>query len=137
MTLTIAAGTAPGARAVVLAGDSAAIPFADNRASQLTVATGVPAIESIDPIVLRPGDARTLTIRGQHLGRAQAVTATPAAGVFIDPAYTISADGTVLTTRIGVTSDAPFTDEGVIRVLTPGGVSSAERSPANGFRIVH
>jgi hypothetical protein len=134
--LTVAANAAPGVRAVVLDSAAGPVPFVDPRVAQIAVATGVPSIESIDPIVWRQGQGMTLTVRGQHLGQARRVVPSPAEGISVAPAITVSPDGTTLTVGISVAPDAPPTDEGLVQVETPGGITPAVRTPANSFRIV-
>lgn len=134
--LTVAGNAAPGVRAVVLDSAAGPVPFVDPRAAQIAVATGVPSIDSIDPIVWRQGQGISLTIRGQHLGQARRVVPSPAEGISVAPAITVSPDGTTLTVGISVAPDAPPSDEGLVQVETPGGITPAVRTPANSFRIV-
>jgi hypothetical protein len=104
--------------------------------AQIGVATGVPSIESIEPIVWQQGSTFQLKVRGQHLGFARAVLANPPAGIAFDSGLSVSGDGTLLTINVSVAADAPPTDEGAVQVVTPGGTTTATRSPANGFRLV-
>ena len=124
-------------RGVVLTTASGEVAFANPALSQIAVASGLPAIDSIEPIVWQQGQTFTLTVRGHDLGLARALVATPAAGITVDSSISVSADGTVLTARVAVAPDAPATDEGFVQVITPAGSTAAARSPANGFRIVH
>lgn len=137
VSVSVAAGSAAGVRGVVLNSGSGPVPFADPRVAQVAVATGVPSIDSIEPIVWSQGQNFTLTVRGQNLGLAQAVLASPPQGMTFDSLISVSADGTTLTVKVAVAPDAPPTEEGLIQVVTPGGTTPAVRSPANGFRLVH
>ena len=137
VSITAAADAARGVRELVLSTAAGPAPFADADTARVAVASGVPTIDSIEPIVWRQGETFTLTVRGSHLGLARAVVPSPAQGVAVDASISVSADGTLLTARIGVAVDAAPTEEGFVTLTTPGGSTPAVRSPANGFRIVH
>jgi hypothetical protein len=134
--LSVAAGAAGGPRELVLSSGGAAIPYAPAALSQIAVAAGIPAIESIEPIVWRQGDTFPLTIRGTNLGQVRAVSVTPAQGVALDSTLAVSGDGTTLTVRVSIAADAPPTEDGFVTVTTAGGTTPAVRAPSNGFRIV-
>lgn len=135
--LTVAAATLAGVRGIVLTAAGGEVAFANPLLTQISVASGVPAIDSIEPIVWQQGQAFTLTLRGRDLGLASGLVVAPAEGITVDSAISVSADGTALTVRIGVAADAPPTDEGFVQAVTPAGSTPAARSAANGFRIVH
>lgn len=105
------------------------IPFADPRKALIQIATGEPDIASITPYVTSPGDTFELIVRGEHLHNASRVFAVPNDGIIWVPEITVNADGTELRTRLHVDSGA--TENRVIRVETPGGLSGAGAAPAN------
>ncbi|GAB6043528.1 hypothetical protein [Endothiovibrio diazotrophicus] len=138
-TLTVALDLDPaapgGPRAVELI-DTAGnpIPFAAPTDGQLWVHAGTPTILSIDPILAGLDDTVTLTIRGEHLQAARAVTATPGDGLQIGPMLQINDLGTEITVPLRVPPGAPLGPR-VIRLRLPGYDTPAESSPANTFTV--
>jgi YD repeat-containing protein len=124
----------PGGRRIVLL-DAAArpIPFADPKQAQIQVAAGSPRIDSIEPILAKQGNVVNLTIRGLNLAAGR-VTIAPSDGLSFAPLAAANAAGTELKTRFLVSDDAP-PGARVIRVETPGGMTSGDSSPANTFSV--
>ena len=128
------AGDAPsGLRELRLDAAGERIPFADAASAQVFVATGVPVIESISPILARQGDSLSLVVRGRHLQRAT-VSIEPSAGVVLGSSATVSADGTRIDTTLSVAPDASLGGR-VLRVRTSGGATTELALPANTFTV--
>ena len=127
-------GAAVGLYGVRLLRGTELVPFIPPGNNTLRVGVAVPAIESITPIFASRGETITMTIRGHDFQGLTAVTATPSTGLFIDNTPTVNANGTEVTVRIGIASDAP---EGgrLINVITPAGVSTAFDPAANTFTV--
>jgi YD repeat-containing protein len=131
--ITLATDTPVGVKELKLSDGTAPVPFSEVAASRFIVATGEPRIDSISPILARQGDTITLTVRGAHLDNAS-VLIEPAAGVVLGGAPVISADGTHLTLGVFLPADAALGGR-VIRVQTPGGISTDQAEPANTFTV--
>jgi len=133
--LTIAANAPLGARKLVVK-DAAAkdIVFANPARASVQLMSGLPAIDSIQPIVAARGSVISLTVSGRHLQQGL-VRVLPDSGVRVDTSPQISADGTTLTAMIEVAADAAL-GERVIQVVTPAGVTSEAASPANTLTVV-
>jgi hypothetical protein len=132
--ITIGPSAATGPREVIVSTGASVIPFVNAAASRIVVAAGTPVLDSISPILASQGDVVTLQLRGQKLTGASAVVATPAAGVSMEPNLVVDANGTVVTVRLYVATDAPLGAR-VIQVVTPGGTSSGSASPSNTFTV--
>jgi YD repeat-containing protein len=131
--ITLAVDAPAGTRELMLSDGSAPILFTEAAAARFIVATGEPRIDSITPILARQGDTATLTIRGAHLNHAS-VLIEPVAGVVLGSAPTVNADGTELTLGVYVPADAALGGR-VIRVQTPGGITTDQAEPANTFTV--
>jgi YD repeat-containing protein len=133
LPITLAADAPAGAKTLTLSDGTAPVLFTEAAAARFIVATGEPRIDSITPILARQGDTLTLTIRGAHLNRAS-VLVEPSAGMVLGGDPVISADGTELTLGVHVPADAALGGR-VIRVITPGGVTTDQPEPANTFTV--
>jgi hypothetical protein len=91
-------------------------------------------VSSISPILSTTGSLVTLTVRGQNMQNATAVTATPATGLTFDTSLSVTPDGTELTVRLQIAPNAPLGSR-LIQVLTPTATSSVQQSPANTFTV--
>lgn len=131
--VTVAANAAAGPRQLVLNTGATNLPFTLNEGDRFVVATGAPSIDSITPILARQGDIVTLTVRGAHLHHAT-VLIEPAAGVVLGSAPVINAAGSELTLGLYVPADAALGGR-VIRVQTPGGITTDQPEPANTFTV--
>lgn len=134
LPITVDAGAAAGGRRLILL-DAAhrAIPFADPARATLQVATAAPRIDSIDPIFAKPGEGVILTVRGAHLNGGR-VSIEPSAGLVPGPPAMGNAAGTELIFHFEVAGDAALGGR-VIRVETPGGLTSGTAVPANTFTV--
>jgi hypothetical protein len=121
-------------RIVVKDGAGKDIIFANPARSAVQLMTGLPTIDSIEPVVAARGTLVTLVIRGRNLQQG-AVRVLPDTGMRVDASPQISADGTMLTTMIDVAADAP-TGERVVQVATPAGASSSTVQAANRLTVV-
>lgn len=128
--ITVAADAPTGLREVVLTG----AVFSDAGAGRFYVATGVPQIDSITPILGNQGTTLALTIRGSHLHAASSVTATPPQGIVFGSTITVNTAGTELTIPLHILADAPLGSR-VIQVATPAGTTTADAVPANTFTV--
>lgn len=108
--------------------------FADPAQSVVQVMTGVPSIESIEPIFGARGTTFKLLVRGRHLQQGQ-LRLLPATGLRVDVAPVVSADGTQLTAFVEIAADAPVGDR-VVQVVTPAGVTASTLVAHNTFAVV-
>lgn len=132
--ITVAADAPAGWREVTLSTATGKVPFSDTARGRFYIGTGVPSLDSIEPILATQGSALTLIVRGQHLQNTTAVTITPPDGIQITFPITVNATGTQLTVPMYVAPDAPLGSR-VIQVITPAGTSGAEAVPANTFTV--
>ena len=128
-------GAPAGLRGVRVLRGAARVEFMPAGMNTFRIGTGVPAIESITPILESRGHTFTLLVRGQNLQDAIEVRADPAAGLTFDSVLVPNAAGTELAVRISIAPDAPLGAR-VIRVLTPGGASTGAAVPANTFTVL-
>jgi len=131
--ITLAADAPAGIKELALSDGTTPVLFTEAAAARFIVSTGEPRIDSITPILARQGDTVTLTVRGVHFDHA-AVLIEPAAGVVLGSAPTVNADGTELTLGVYVPADAVQGGR-VIRVQTPGGITTDQAEPANTFTV--
>jgi len=131
--LTLAVDAPTGTKELSLSNGTTAVLFTEAAAARFIVAPGEPRIDSIAPILARQGETVTLTVRGAHLGNAT-VLVEPAAGVVLGSAPVISADGTQLTLGLFLPADAALGGR-VIRIQTPGGITTDQPAPANTFTV--
>lgn len=127
------AETGPYALALAATGGQP-IPLADPAAAVVDVAAAPPVVESISPIVGRPGETMLLTIRGTDLHKPTAVRFSPADGITVGSQFSASADGRTVTVPIHVNEDAALGAR-TLRIFTPGGGSDAASTPANTFTV--
>ncbi len=134
LAISVEATAAAGSRRVKLLNASAlAVPFADPRSAQFTVAAGAPRMDSIDPILADQGDTLTLLVRGANLQGGRVVV-EPADGIQIGAGASANANGTELTVGLAISGDAAIGAR-VIRIETAGGITPADASPFNTFTI--
>lgn len=135
VALTTAADAPIGPRKLVVR-DAAGkdLVFADPAQSVVQVMTGTPSIESIEPIFGVRGATLKLLVRGRHLQQGQ-LRLLPDAGLRLDAAPVISADGTQLTAFVEIAADAPVGDR-LVQVVTPAGVTATTLASHNTFAVV-
>lgn len=131
--IALAADTPVGVKEFKLNNGAAPVYFGDASAARFVVATGEPRIDSISPILARQGETVTLTIRGAHLNYAKVIV-EPASGVVLSANPEIAPDGTQLTLGLYLPADAALGAR-VIRVQTPGGLTTDQPEPANTFTV--
>jgi hypothetical protein len=134
LTLTIPPEAVLQPRELRLVAGSGIVPFAEPSQSLLRFGSGIPLVDSIQPIVAERGDILDLVVRGHDLDAATRVSAEPSAGLALDTELWSSPDGTELRVRLHVPEDAQPGPR-VIRVQTPGGMSTESASPANTLTI--
>ena len=132
--ITVAADAPAGWREMTLNTATGKVPFADTARGRFYLGTGVPSLDSIEPILATQGTTLTLIVRGQNLQNATAMTATPPDGVQLTFPITVNATGTQLTVPMYIAPDAPLSSR-VIRVVTPAGTSDEIAVPANTFTV--
>jgi YD repeat-containing protein len=110
------------------------VPFADPSAALLRIGRTVPEIDSIQPIVARPGDTFELTVRGRYFEQATEVIAEPNDGLVFDSELTVNDSATELRVRMHISNDASIGPR-TIRIQTPGGTSTDNSSPVNTFTV--
>lgn len=146
-TLDVDASADTGLRRVRLFNsDGDLIPKVTPDADQLLVSASQPVIHSVEPILLPRGSVRELVIRGENLRglpyQAQrlddpepSVRIVPAEGVALGKEVSSNPEGTLVTTRVSVSSGAPLGDR-LVQVETRSAVSSDMPSSANTVSIV-
>jgi hypothetical protein len=133
--LATAADASPGPRRLVVRdGAGKDLVFTDPARAQLQLMTGLPAIESIEPLQGARGTRLQLLVRGQHLQQGS-LRLLPGSGLRVDTVPAISADGRTLSVLVEIDADAP-TGSRVVQVVTPAGASTAAALPANSFAVV-
>lgn len=131
--ITLAADAPAGLKELKLANGATPLLFSEASAAHFIVAAGEPRIDSIAPILARQGETVTLTVRGVNLANA-VVSVEPAAGIVLGSEPVISADGTQLTLGLYLPTDAALGGR-VIRIQTPGGITTDQPEPANTFTV--
>ncbi|MDT8450666.1 MAG: hypothetical protein RQ847_10905, partial [Wenzhouxiangellaceae bacterium] len=134
VTLTVAPDAALGSRRAIARIDGRivrAVPGADH----FYLAGDVPRIDSIDPIVINPGNSATLTVRGANFSTTSQLSISPASGVTIDQPITISPAGDRIQAVIHVAPDAAAGPR-LVQVSSAAGQSSAELSSANTLSVI-
>lgn len=135
--ITVAANAPTTTRQVVVTGAGGMrFPPATPTADRLLIGFPPPVVTSVEPLYGTPGTSvMTLIVRGQNFQNAQPILITPSDGFTIG-VPSVSADGTQLTTGIGVSPAAPLGAK-VVQVQTPGGISDGTPSPSNTFTLVN
>ena len=136
--LTVTLGTAAdaatgGRRLVVRDGAGKQLVFADPAQSVVQIMSGLPSIDSIEPIFAPRGTTIKLVVRGRHLHQG-AVRVSPQTGIRVDSAPVVSADGTTLMAWIEIAADA-LLGARTVQVSTPSGSSEATPGPQNTFSV--
>lgn len=134
--ITVQSAAIAGLRKVQVLRGADKVPFIPAGNDSFGIGVGAPNIDSITPILGNRGQTITMIIRGQNFQHLSAITAIPAAGLFIDAAPVVNALGTEITLRIGIAPDAPL-DGRVIGVITAGGATTSNAIPANTFTVQH
>ncbi|MCB1876817.1 MAG: hypothetical protein KDH88_12665 [Chromatiales bacterium] len=132
--ITVFSVTSDQLRGITLLRSGQPIPFASQMLSQFRIGTGVPQIDSMTPIVLRPGETKELLLRGRNFQNTLEVLAEPANGLTFSVSPLPSADGTELRIHVHAQADAPLGAR-TIRVHTPGGLSTQQAEPANTLTV--
>lgn len=136
VTLAIDPAAPTGMRRVVARSAGQIVRSASASADQFYLAGSLPRIDSIDPILLNPGQTAALIVRGGNFSdTSQLLIDTPedAAGqVDIDQPLTIASDR--IDAQIHVAADASPGPRRV-RVVTVAGASSADLTPANTLEV--
>ena len=132
--LITASDAQPGVRKVVVKeAGGRGIEFANAAKSVVNIMTGLPVVESIEPFAVLRGTAVDLVIRGRHLQQGR-VNVVPADGVAVDTQPQVNADGTTLSVRLLIASDAAV-GQRVVQVTTPAGQTSDTHTSASTFTI--
>ena len=136
--ISIAADAVAGSYQLVVSDATGAIEFADPTTNQVHIGLGVVELESIAPILVQQGETAILTLRGENLSTATQVVAEPSDGIVFEsgpPTWMYDALGEKLEITIHVPDDAALGPR-VIRVISPGTISSAEPVPANILTVI-
>ena len=134
LTLTVSPDAELQPRELRLVAGPGIVAFADPADAVLRLGTGIPRIESIQPIVAQPGDTFELVVRGNRYRGTIRVLAEPGEGLVFDTKHTVNAEGTELRIRMHVSPGASIGPR-TIRVETPSGTSTDAASPANTFTV--
>ena len=134
LTLTVSPDAELQPRELRLVAGPDIVAFADPADAVLRLGTGIPRIDSIQPIVAQPGDTFELVVRGNRYRGTIRVLAEPGEGFVFDTKHTVNAEGTELRIRMHVSPGASIGPR-TIRVETPSGTSTDAASPANTFTV--
>jgi YD repeat-containing protein len=133
ISVTPDAPTVP--RRLLLGGTEPAYPPASPGADLLGISLPPPEIHSVQPLFALPGDIGVeLHVRGRFLDLASALRFEPNDGMTVSTELQTDLDGTRLTARFSVAANAE-PGERLVRVVTPGGISSGAPSVANRLLI--
>lgn len=113
------------------------LPVLGAQALQFQVGALPERIDSVSPIVLEQGKAVTLVVRGAGLRDVHQIVIEPDQGLRQTAAVVWATDsfGEKLTVQLQVAPDAPVGSR-VVRLRVPGGITSAEPTPANTLTTV-
>jgi hypothetical protein len=116
--------------------DGSHIPFGSADGGLLRVVDLLPEIDSVSPqLLVRGSSSTTLTLRGRRFAGATAVRLSPADGIVVGGAPSVSADGSTLTVAVAVDPAAPLGAR-VVTVVTGAGESLDAAEPANTVHVV-
>lgn len=135
-TVTVEPGVDLGVVQIVLTQQGNEVFTTNFTPAKITIAQGLPEIETIDPIVVTRLSKHSLTVRGSHFESARTLKITPADGITIASPMTVNADGTQITAQIAVDELAPL-GERVVSVETDAGVTGGEPTPANTLSVIN
>ena len=125
--------TLRGAR--VLAGP-ASVPFSSPHTALFLVSAPQPRVDSIAPIYLEVGaPAVTLTVRGANFQSASQVRVVPDNGLSVSIPPQVDATGTQATVTIAAAAGSALGPRKIV-VVTPGGESAPDPTPANTLTLV-
>jgi YD repeat-containing protein len=130
----VAAATASAPRTLRLLAGSTPVQFVHSASPVFFVAAAAPRIDSIEPLFGRQGEWTALLIRGANLHNASQVLVEPQQGVTPVTAPAVNSTGTEATVSLRIAPDAALGGR-VIRIVTPGGTTSAAAEPANTFTV--
>jgi hypothetical protein len=134
-TATAASDAAAGPRRLVVRDSAGALlTFADPSRSTVTLTTGAPSIESVEPLQAIAGSTVSLVVRGRHLQGAR-LQLLPADGIEVDVQPQVNVEGTQLTATLRIAAGAPLGAK-TIQVVTASGASSAEPRADNVLQVV-
>ncbi len=132
--ITVAAGAVTAPHTLRLLAGTTPVQFSNTASAMFFVAAAAPRIDSIEPLFGRQGEGISLLIRGANLHNASGVLVEPEQGVNVVTAPAVNAAGTEATLSLRIASDAALGGR-VIRIVTPGGTTSANAEPANTFTV--
>jgi len=92
-TVEVDAGVDIGTRKIILTQQGNEILTTRLTAASITIAQGLPAIETIDPIVVSRLSNNALIVRGSHFQTARTLSITPADGITISSPLSVNAQG--------------------------------------------
>ncbi len=133
LDVSIAANAPTVTRVVRVATASGFVPAAVG-ADRFTVTLPPPVITAIVPNRGVAGTALTLVVHGRDLTGATQVSFEPPDGVAIQNPPLIDANGVSATVTLTLATNAPL-GQRVVRIATPGGMSTATGSVANRFEV--
>ena len=132
--LTVASGSAIGARELQLFAGTTRIHALPPNADQIIIANALPSISFIEPVLINRGEIIQLRIVGNDLDLATGIAINPPEDITLGSTFSVNSDGTELTTTIRIGQFAVLGDR-VISVLTPAGNSDPSPSAANTITI--
>lgn len=133
--VSVAANAATTLRQVVVTGPAGQYKATTPEADRLLISLPLPEVISVDPLFAVPGSVMTILVRGRNFQNAQSISFTPADGIVVGGAPTVSADGTQLTATLSIAASAGRGAR-MVQVSTPAGASDGTPGPNNTFTLV-
>ncbi|MCK8516930.1 hypothetical protein M0534_11425 [Methylonatrum kenyense] len=135
LRIRVESAATPGLRRLRIADEHGVAPALRPGADRLLVAHGHPLLHSVSPNRLRLGaSGALLTLRGEYLDDALAVTANPPAGIELG-APTVTESGKRVQVLVSVAPDAAAGPR-QLRVRTPAAETDGAASPGNTLHLV-
>ena len=134
VSVTAAANATTGPATLQLKSGTTDISFPRASAATFVVSAGAPVISSIAPITAKQGEAVVLTIRGTNLSDQVLLGTGSGSGFTFDSQPTVASDGSQITVRLRIESNATL-GTSAIQVKTAAGQSSAATAPSNSFTV--
>jgi hypothetical protein len=134
VTLSIDSAAPQTERKIIASANGVDITASSPTADRFLITALQPEIYSITPNYLLAGGSVTVTVQGQYLNNAQAVSVSPVSGISTSTP-TVNVEGTELTVTITAAADAAAGGR-LFKVLTPGGETSNTVVPTNTLTVI-
>lgn len=134
VTIDIASDAPVAPRVVSLKTNSGTVPSASPSANRFQVTYPQPQLWSLLPNNGVIGSTFTLQVNGRNLFNASSITFEPPEGITVGSSISVSSDGAVVSVPIAI-DVAAVSGKRVVRITTPGGISTAVMNVGNAFTV--